>query len=796
MSCQSTRSAARGAAALIMLLVLCGIPRGALAAETTLTAHEEYISKYRATSDKPDERTKLVERFLAEAEAYIAAHPDGAEIVQAKLNKALAIGLYGQRHDEEADKLFTQIRADYPDSPLMPEVMYYHARLFLYAFDGKRPDEARAIQLQLVEKFPTSAKAPSALLGAAQSTWWHAKDAQGAGKLFKAVVEAYPDTQADIEARALLIEVAISQGDNLSAQRQIDQFLERFVKAPHVAPTDVWERLFTGSITDSCVRLMDWERATECLEAVLAHCQGLGAELQARRGLIRAAVESRDRGAAQPHIDAVLDRFSKSRDTASAEDWQTLLVNDVGRACIAIRDWPRANAALEAVLGAFPDTVADIEARALLIEVAVNQGDKLSAQRQIDQFLERFVKAPHVAPTDVWERLFTGSITDSCLRLMDRERATRCLSALLDRYEGARTELAARRGLIRVALKHGDPEGAKAELGLFDEALKKQAAQPWALEQELGAAGDLRYLSSPPNLVSFRGEAVGRLLAIVEKHPGTPEAAIALDGLISHYIFDEPDLNKARSLNLRLLRENPVEHARACAGNVRRMTTFWSANPLDDGDYYLLKVHRDEVRERAEFVAEQYSELKAPAKRRFIREVCSRVRSREAEKTIAEVVQHARARGDARLLKEALHLQGECYVTKWQPHEALCWITRILRENADLFSEQDRLHITDYRAVSLFYLNRYGEALPVLEELQQQVEELEAPAPDAVRSKAYCLYLQALACFLDGDYVRGKAGFEQVAKSYAGSRWAKRSAFYLDHINELLPLLVANTSGG
>ncbi len=604
---------------------------GANAAGGTLTPHEEYIAQYRAlgAAGKVEEREKLEQEFLAEAEAYITAHPDGAEIVQAKLNKALALGLYGERRDAESDGLLKRILLDHPESPLVPEIMFQRAWLLGLAFGSERDEEKREIALELCERFPKSPKAPYALSLAAHSYLVDAGDPETAAALLRRVIEEYPGTGAELNSRRDLIRIAADAGDVGSVQQQVDAFLERFQEAPEIIPPESWTYRLTAEVAQSCARIGDWNRATRCSEVVRA---------------------------------------------------------------------------------AWPDAYQRFVAELRLIDTAFDREDFDTVRQRIDA---------------------------------------------------------------------------------FDRALTDYIREPWALRAQLDLAMLIRRHSLYLSRRQFRQEGVARLQEIADTHPGSAEAAESLTVLISNYIFDEPDLDRARALNVRLLTQAPSRNARQCATNVRRMMAIGSASATDDGEYFLIQLRRPQVREKARQVIRLYPKLSSSGRRRFINNADSLLQSREVEQTIAKIIRYAERRNDHDLLKEALLLQAECYLIKWQPEEATAWCDFVLADHRTLLSQDDVFRLRDCRAMSLFWGKRYGEALACFQELEADASERVGARADEQRTTAFYAYMQALTYFLDGDYAKGKSAFADVIRMHPSTTWAKRSRSYIDSINPLLAVLAS-----
>jgi TolA-binding protein len=651
-------------------------------ADGALTPHADYIAQYRALSgaDKLEERQELQNEFLAEAEEYIAAHPNGPEIVQAKLNRALAIGLYGECRDAEAERAFAAITATYPDSPLMPEVMYYHSRLLVFAFHGERHEHKRALALKLSERFPDSAKAPYALSLAGHSYLVDAGDAEAATPLLKKVVEQYPGTGAELDSRRDLIRIAVDAGDTASARRQVHAFLERFHEARDIVPPASWIWRLTVEIPELCMGICDWEHATACFEAVL-------------------------------------------------------------------EAWPEND--------------------------------------EIEKTHLRFARA-----------LFRAALAQQTETNRDSfyQRADKVYCSVIDSHPHTYTRFAAQLGLIEMAFSREDFDAVRERIDEFDRELTDCVDTAWAVQAQMELATLVRRHSLLASRQQFRQEGVARLQEIADNHPGTPEASRALDALVSHYTFDEPDIDRARTLNQRLLKEDPSSNAKRCATNVRCMMSISTEGAITDGEYFLLQLRRPELRKNARELIRLYPKLSSSARRRFINSADSLEHSPSTEQIIAGIIQYAKENNNSSLLKDAMLLQADCYLIKWQPKEALAWCDRVLANHRALLSDNDLFRLGDCQAMSLFWVQRYADALTHFTELEAIAPEHANSADGGFRTKGFYAYMRALTCFLDGDYATGKSLFFDVIERYPGTSWAGRARSYIDGMSHLLEGLTSSAT--
>jgi TolA-binding protein len=349
-------------------------------------------------------------------------------------------------------------------------------------------------------------------------------------------------------------------------------------------------------------------------------------------------------------------------------------------------------------------------------------------------------------------------------------------------------------GLIGLTFDREDFAAVREQIDACDRALEEHADQPWALQATLDLAMEVRHHSLFPTRSQFRQEGIARFQDIADNYPGTPQASDALSLLVSHYTFDEPDLERAQELNARLFKESPSLNAKRCAVNIRRMFAIGTRYNEANGDYYLIQIRVPEVRERAQRVVRRYRKLSNSRMRRFVREATTLQRSPETEKVLGKVMTHARATEDQALLRDAILLQGECYFIKWQPEKAIAWYSSIENDDSALLSEEDLLRVRDYHAMSLFWSGRYREALAAFELLATDAPEPGNADLGAPHTKASYAYMRALTLLLMGDLEPALAQYRLVCSAYPNTPWAERSRFYIQAAEQLLKA-VASVDG-
>jgi len=450
---------------------LCWVLGTAIASGSSLTPHEDYVEQYES----------------------LEQHPGGPEIVQAKLNKAIALSSFGRNGDAEADALFKEILSEHPDSPLVPEVMYYHAELLWHGFNRKRCDEVPGIALQLIERFPESAKAPLALVQVANSwVFVPPKDTQRARALCERVVKEYPDTEAEIEARCTLLDLAVRKLDAKLVAQRVDELLVRFADSRGIAPPAVWRRVLLQRASISCRCVGDRARAAKVLEQVITAFPGTGMELEARRYLIWSNVESGTTERVKELIGEQVKRFRDSPEIVSADMWCSLLLDHAIRACIhrKVKDWSLAESLCAAVIETCPESHGWL-ARYELGHIAEAKGAVNEAIDAYGAIVEKWLSesaepGPEIVAQAIAQSLF------GLERLIDGKPDLRRIGIFLRKYRNTPAAV----GLVSsAALRLGERDELSQAMALNEELL----AMP-------GQAALCRYLSTidrmfPPKLV-------------------------------------------------------------------------------------------------------------------------------------------------------------------------------------------------------------------------------------------------------------------------------------------------------
>ena len=115
---------------------------------------------------------------------------------------------------------------------------------------------------------PKHEKASFALAYTAQSYRIAAKDDKKAIEIYKRVLEEYPKTQAALETRHALIDIAVRNSDP-SAGKQIDEYMKIYSESPEIVNANKWAEFLTETIGDACIRMQDWKRGKIVLETVI-----------------------------------------------------------------------------------------------------------------------------------------------------------------------------------------------------------------------------------------------------------------------------------------------------------------------------------------------------------------------------------------------------------------------------------------------------------------------------------------------------------------------------------------------
>ncbi len=766
------------AAALIaaVCMTLLSVVEG-LAEEPALTPHEKYITQYRrlSTLGKSEEREQLRQSFLAEAQAYITEHPEGPQIVQAKLNKALVIGLYGERREAEADKLLKEITSDYPDSPVLPEAMYWHAWLLDFAFGGERHEEKRAIALELLERFPESVKAPFALSLAAHSYLVDAGDAEAATALLRRVVKEYPGTGAELNSRRDLIRIAAEAGDVASVRRQVDAFLERFHEAPEIVPPDSWAWLLTADAAETCMRIGDWDRAENLIRTVAEEYKGTAAGLKAEARLIRVTTAKGDEAAALEQVDAFLERYKTVPEGIPAAEWARVISGTLADACSRLEAWDRLEKCHNTVLNVVPEGDLATEA---LFGLARAYGAGFDGER-VDERASTLLDITTQYPGSVHAR---RALLDAAAcyewRILDKAKANELYERVIANYPGTREELDARVHLISMALYGSQDEIAAQRLGAYDGLLAAENNEARVRTGKLLLARACNsFYGNNPSRAKFGEQARSRYIDIANSHPGSEEAAEALLELCLCYARPKNrDTDKARHYALLLLRDNP---ARNRARYARAVADIMQNRAL------LLTPIEDEIPHRAQDLADRHRAFTCHERHSFLMKADSLHAAARLEALVRTIIADAREQNDTSLVKDALLFLSEAYLRKQLPDKALRRLAE-LDETGIALTPDDERRVLEVRAFAHLLRQNSTGALIDIEELVHRSTTSVGIDRDGLRASACYEYWQAVARFVRGNYAASASLFAGLMQRHPDTPWAHRAALYLEL---LLPLV-------
>jgi TolA-binding protein len=762
-------------AAMICSVLLVAVE--ALAGQPTLMPHEKYITEYRRLGSlgKTEEREELGRSFLAEAQAYITEHPEGPGIVQAKLNKALAIGLYGERRDAEAEKLLKEIESAYPVSPLLPEVMYYHAWLLEFAPGRMRHEEKRAIALELVERFPKSEKAPYALALAGYSYLVDAGDPKTAGVLCQRVVREYPGTGAELNARRDLIRMAADAGDIASVQEQVDAFLHRFDEAPEIVPPGSWASLLCRDVGASCMRIEDWGRAEQTFQKATENCRGQENEVRARSQLIHLAINRGDEASALAKIDELIDRYSTIPEGMPPAVWAGLLNRELADACVRVGAWSRAEECYKAVLRVLPEDHAAVEARLGLARILRDGFDGERVQESVSVLLDLIRKDPRSAEAP--RALIQAA--DCCeWYVPNKERAAELLERVIAEYPGTHEELEARVRLIVLALYANEREVAEERIRSFDRLLEAETNAGRAGQGQLLIARALKgFYTNNLNRTEFRDRAIARLDAIPRTRRCCEEASEALLDLALHYSGPrDRDAEKAKQYALQLLAENPERNRERYARCV---------SEIMQDRLLLLEPLRQELPQRAQAVLSRQCGFTSAEQHSFLLKADSFYGAEALEKMAREIIVFGREHDDPQLVEDAMLFVAESYLRKEQAREALRHLAAIAEAGVQL-SSADELRFLETRAFSHLWCDKASMSIADLEELVARAPEPDAGNKGQLRTKAYYEYWLAVAWFWQRQYTQSRRLFDLLVQRYPRTPWAERAAQYMDCLAPLV----------
>jgi len=240
------------------------------------------------------------------------------------------------------------------------------------------------------------------------------------------------------------------------------------------------------------------------------------------------------------------------------------------------------------------------------------------------------------------------------------------------------------------------------------------------------------------------------------------------------------DAKKAEEINLKLLKRDP-------RGNVRIYLATVS-NLMGDKKA-LMDVARADTNNSAKSVIDRYPKLSSSEKHKFLRGVCNWYYYDETKKIIFNIREYASEKGNKELLVDALMLQGKVFFSMERAQEAIKHFTELEEGYKGMFSNSDKELISDYIAMSSYWIGNYNKAAELFEKLQKT-----APAPDSEndnRTIPYYVHWQGISLIGAGDYATAKALLEKAKNQYSENKWGKRSAEYLKHLTPLIESLDA-----
>lgn len=637
-------------------------------ASARLTPYWEYLDEYDALK-RVGKHEEAQRALLAEAEEYIASHPDGPGIAQAKLNKALAIGWQGERRDrghgelrdEEADEILQDIVSAYPDSPVAPAAMYYRARLYDLGFDRQRHQHVRALLLAVAERYPHSPEAPLALLEAAKLC--HAAEAtelrDRAQQLAIETMTRFPKRRVDerVFDHLLGAEDAAALEDGVSLCREL---IDRG------AETGYW-RLAWNKLVDLTGALGDPKYFKETTASVLAMSDeplkdGIGAELVGALAL-HAMRRPEDKG----HADALVAQLISGKGPLTS-----------------------------AAAAAYYFLVEEKDKHARLYRQLAEDAKRLCCERIYCVAIRRQVeldrRRPRAERTD-WNALSA----DLAERLPDYQPDAELLH--------------------RVHALYVENEGwgfVPEILQVLDELIALDPAAP--------NIGSLLYRRALAQLTDeylltgkYTDETRDELLRIAEEFPGTDVAVNALFELVYHHAI-QGETEAAQAANLQLLSQN-TPYARDCyRRNIRHVLQT-------EHKYYLF--YRDAYYERLNALLPKCRFLNNAQKQQLIRLSHLDHVVEEPRQMLREIRERLLGMGEEELAQEVLLLEGQMLLMKWQYPEAvhvLGQASRVGTATARQVRDAER-----FQAAARFYLNDYETAGELLAQLETDRNDPDRP---------------------------------------------------------------------
>jgi len=390
-----------------------------------------------------------VRTLLSAATGTAALEPEARG--EARLLEGLCLAATGD--DRAAATSLAALVRDEPDAAVADRALH---ELGLASERLGRPDDAARAYAALVERFPRSALAASALLAAGELRW-DAADHEAAAALYRRALDAAADPAGPIAERALhkLGWAGIMRGDQAAAA---DAFTRQLAAVPQ-GPLAADGQAMLGQALVSLGRIAD---ARVALAAALARPAALSSPEMRASAFIRAAEAAAAAEAWQESLDLSL-RF------LAAEPGSPQAPQARYAAAWALQHLGRLDEAVGRYRAIADGPPTDLAARARLMEgeALFEQGDHRAAIKAFFKVAYGFGGAEAPAAFHPWQAQATFEAA-RCFEVLAQQRQARDLYAeLIERYPAAEQVPAARRRLDALGAggPAAEPAGAAEPVG-------------------------------------------------------------------------------------------------------------------------------------------------------------------------------------------------------------------------------------------------------------------------------------------------------------------------------------------
>ncbi len=712
------RSLAQKRAFVLSLVLAVSVLTSIGTAVGALASHRDYMAEYDALKllGQHEEKQRA---FLGEAEAYIASNPDGPEIAQAKLNKAIAISWYGTRRDrghgelrdQEADSILEEILSKHADSPVAPAAMYYRACLYDVGFERRRHHKVSDLLLAVAERYPHSSEAPRALLDAAR--------------------QCPPDEMAGLQDRVRRLALGMME-QRPTCRVDAEVF-------DHLFGTDSHDAVETG--LSLCRTLIDrgaetaywrlaWDKRLE-LNGVLGEPKCFKETAALVRGI--ADPSTRDEIAGELAGVLAFHIMRRPEDRAHADALVAELLGE--------------NASLTRVAAAaYYFLAGESEKYGRQNEQLAEDEKRLCGERVYRLTVRRQVELDRTRPraerTD-WETLSTGLAKG----LADYRPDAQLLCWVYAFYvENQNWNFWPEALQVMDDIVGLDPSSANVAQLRYQRAL---------------AIVTLDYEQTG----KYRKETRDELLSIAEDYPGTEAAVSALFELVYHHAIQN-ETEAAQAANLELLAQGTPYARERYKRNI---------DIVLQREYQYFEFYRDAYHDRLAEVLPQCRFLNNAQKSGLVRTSHLQHVVDEPHQLLQEIRRRFLEAGEEVLANEALLLEGQLLLMKWQYPEA----ARVFEQAKQLPGATAR-QVRDadrFLAATCYYLKDYGTAGTLLSGLVGEEADPERPE--------YMLHL-AMMKYDQGMLRDARTLLRSLVREYPECAAAKEAKRIIDYMKPLL----------